>query len=158
MPAGTPAWLSHDASRWAGGRPPRWVWPGWSALALLLALVMTIAVALREPCSDAVPCSADWPGMVSFGLSVALPFWYFRLSELALVAAPLVALDVVRHQFDHAHDMATKAVDVGVIAAPAFGCAAAWQRVGGSTNSRSWPRAYGTRCPGLMPCRGAGSS
>ncbi|MDT0478608.1 hypothetical protein [Streptomyces doebereineriae] len=133
VPTGTPAWSSADAVQWLQTRPAGWVRPMWSVLALLVTVGWAIAVEPEPPCSDAVPCGTDWGGMVQIGLAVGLLYWLTRLPELTLIAAPALAGIVAWVELPSADSM-SRAANVAVIAALAFGWTAARERL--ATRSR----------------------
>ncbi|MEU3747668.1 MULTISPECIES: hypothetical protein [Streptomyces] len=126
---GVPAWLSVDAAAWAGARPGLWARPLWPVLALLATVVAAIALEPVPVCSDAVPCGPDWIGMVQVGLAVGLLYWFARLPELTLVAAPVLAVIVAWEELPSA-GWASLVANLAVIAALGFGWAAAWARLG----------------------------
>ncbi|MEV0735476.1 hypothetical protein AB0I51_05800 [Streptomyces sp. NPDC050549] len=126
-PASAPAWLSHDALRWADPRLPRWAEPRWPALALLLTVIAAILLEPEQPCTVAAPCGPDWLGMIQMGLAVVQLPWYFRLPELTLVSGPVLAVLVAVEEFPLPGT--AEAANAAVIAALAFGWAASWQRL-----------------------------
>ncbi|MFF3886881.1 hypothetical protein [Streptomyces sp. NPDC001914] len=153
VPAGTPVWSAGEAARWLRLRHARWAHPLWSVLALLVTVVWAIAVAPEPPCTDAAPCSADWPGMVEMGLAVGLLYWLARLPELTLVAAPALAVVVARLELpDAAPD--SLAANLCVLAALGFGWAGALERLAARRRQRGLvAEATGVRHP--VPDRGA---
>ncbi|MGH1556077.1 hypothetical protein ACRAWF_42705 [Streptomyces sp. L7] len=147
VPAGTPAWSSADAVQWLQTRPADWARPMWSVLALLVTVGWAIAMEPEPPCSDAVPCGPDWGGMVQMGLAVGLLYWLARLPELTLIAAPALAVIVAWAELPGADSM-SQAANVAVIAALAFGWAAACERLATrSRQRRLTERAAGTGHP-----------
>ncbi|GAA2655683.1 hypothetical protein GCM10010307_68570 [Streptomyces vastus] len=119
----------------------------WSVLALLVTVAWAIAVEPEPPCSDAVPCGPDWGGMVQMGLAVGLLYWLARLPELTLIAAPALAAVVAWGELPGADSMSL-AANVAVIAALAFGWAAARERLATrSRQRRLTERAAGTGHP-----------
>ncbi|MEU9167929.1 hypothetical protein AB0D34_09050 [Streptomyces sp. NPDC048420] len=145
VPVGTPAWSSADAARWVQTRPANWARPMWSVPALLVTVGWAIAVEPEPPCSDAVPCGPDWGGMVQVGLAAGLLYWLARLPELTLIAAPALAALVAWGELPGADSM-SRAANVAVIAALAFGWAAARERVAARSRQRRLAeRAAGTR-------------
>ncbi|WP_392964832.1 hypothetical protein [Streptomyces sp. LN245] len=146
-PADTPVWTSEEAARWSHLRPASWARPLWSVLALLITVVWAIAAAPEPPCTDAVPCGADWPGMVEMGLAVGLLYWLARLPELTLVAAPVLAAVVARVELPDAEPNSL-AANLCVLAALGFGWAAACERVAARGRQRDLvERAAGVRHP-----------
>ncbi|MBK3563722.1 hypothetical protein [Streptomyces sp. MBT62] len=147
VPADTPAWSSADAVQWLQTRPADWAQPMWSVLALLVTVGWAIAMEPEPPCSDAVPCGPDWGGMVQMGLAVGLLYWLARLPELTLIAAPALAVIVAWAELPGADSM-SQAANVAVIAALAFGWAAACERLAArSRQRRLTERAAGTGHP-----------
>ncbi|MGW3913010.1 hypothetical protein ACWEBX_16025 [Streptomyces sp. NPDC005070] len=134
-PADTPVWSSEEAARWSHLRHAPWARPLWSVLALLITVVWAIAVAPEPPCTDAAPCGADWPGMVEVGLAAGLLYWLARLPELALVAAPALAVVVARLELPDAGPDSL-AANLCVLAALAFGWAAARERLAARRRQR----------------------
>ncbi|MFB7359874.1 hypothetical protein [Streptomyces gardneri] len=132
---GVPAWLSVDAAAWAGARPGSWARPFWPVLALLATVVAAIALEPVPVCSEAVPCGPDWVGMVQMGLAVGLLYWFARLPELTLVAAPVLAVIVAWEELPSA-GWASRAANLAVIAALGFGWTAAWARLGARQRQR----------------------
>ncbi|MFE5934158.1 hypothetical protein ACFQ69_02170 [Streptomyces sp. NPDC056470] len=130
-----PAWLSADAAAWTGARPGPWARPFWSVLALLATVVAAIATEPVPVCSEAAPCGPDWIGMVQMGLAIGLLYWQARLPELALVAAPVLAVIVAWEEFPSA-GWASLAANVAVIAALGFGWATAWARLAARQRQR----------------------
>ncbi|WP_192582438.1 hypothetical protein [Streptomyces triticiradicis] len=128
VPPGTPVWSSEEAARWSRVRGAPWARPLWSVPALLIAVVWAIAAAPEPPCTDAVPCGADWPGMVEVGLAAGLLYWFARLPELALVAAPALAAVVAWTELPDAGPNSL-AANLCVLAALGFGWAAARERL-----------------------------
>ncbi|MEU6227043.1 hypothetical protein [Streptomyces sp. NPDC047042] len=126
-PPHAPAWLSHDALRWAEPRLPRWAEPRWPALALLLTVIAAILLEPEPPCEVAAPCGPDWLGMIQTGLAVVQLLWYFRLPELTLVSAPVLAVLVATEEFPQ--PATGDAANAAVIVALALGWAASWQRL-----------------------------
>lgn len=123
-----PAWLTADAERWARLRPASWARPKWSVLALVVTVVWAIVVEPEAPCSAAAPCGPDWGGMVQMGLALGLVYWFARLPELALVAAPVLAVIVAWVELPGV-GWVSRIANLAVIAALAFGWAAAWSRL-----------------------------
>ncbi|MEU0051954.1 hypothetical protein [Streptomyces sp. NPDC006309] len=64
--------------------------------ALLITVVRASAATPDRPCGGAAPCGADRLGMTETGLSAGLLYWLVRLPELALTAAPVLAVVVAR--------------------------------------------------------------
>ncbi|WP_206300964.1 hypothetical protein [Streptomyces populi] len=128
VPAGTPVWSSEEAARWSRVRGALWARPLWSVPALLIAVVWAIAAAPEPPCTDAAPCGADWPGMVEVGLAVGLLYWFARLPEPALVAAPALAAVVALSELPDAGPNSL-AANLCVLAALGFGWAGALERL-----------------------------
>ncbi|MEU9136223.1 hypothetical protein AB0D33_09690 [Streptomyces sp. NPDC048404] len=126
--AGAPVWTSDEAARWSRLRHASWARPLWSVLALLITVVWAIAAAPEPPCTDAVPCGADWVGMVEVGLAVGLLYWLARLPEAALVAAPVLAAVVARVELSDAGPNHL-AANLCVLVALGFGWAAARERI-----------------------------
>ncbi|MFF4277163.1 hypothetical protein [Streptomyces sp. NPDC001536] len=128
MPAGVPGWLTADAEPWARLRPESWARPKWSVLALIVAVVWAIVVEPEAPCSEMAPCGPDWGGMVQMGLAVGLLYWFAKLPELALITAPVLAVIVARWELSGV-GWVSRVANLAVIAALAFGWAAAWSRL-----------------------------
>lgn len=148
------AWLSADAEQWARLRPAAWARPLWSVLALIVTVVWAVAVEPDPPCSVAAPCGPDWGGMGQVGLAIGLLYWWVRLPELALVAAPALAVIVAWGELPGA-GRGPLAANAAVIAALAFGWAAAGERLAVRRRQRRLvERAAGGRHP--LPDRGAG--
>ncbi|MFE1286423.1 hypothetical protein [Streptomyces sp. NPDC058751] len=146
-PADAPVWSSEEAARWSDLRHASWARPLWSVLALLITVVWAIAVEPEQPCTDAVPCGADWPGMVQMGLALGLLYWLARLPELALVAAPVLAAVVARVELPGAGPNSL-AANLGVLTALGFGWAAALQRIVARRRQRDLVEgAFGVRHP-----------
>jgi hypothetical protein len=148
VPAGAPDWLSHDASRWAEVGPPEWAHARWSALPLILSVLTAAGLEPDPGCTVAAPCGADWVGMVQMGLAVGLLYWYLRLPEVVLVCAPALAVIVAVEEFP-IPDAASDAANAAVIAALAFGWAAAWQRLAARRRQLAEQAADGVR--GALP-------
>ncbi|MFD5326575.1 hypothetical protein [Streptomyces sp. NPDC127092] len=127
-PQGAPAWPVADAAAWAGARHGSWARPLWSVLALLTSVAAAIDLEPMPVCSEAAPCGADWVGMVQSGLAVGLLYWFARLPELALVAAPVLAVIVAWEELPDS-GWASRSANLAVIAALGFGWAAAWARL-----------------------------
>ncbi|MEV6165925.1 hypothetical protein AB0L71_29225 [Streptomyces sp. NPDC052052] len=127
-PPGVPAWLSVDTEPWARLRSPSWARPMWSVLALIATVVWAIAVEPVPPCSEAAPCGPEWGSLVQAGLALGLLYWFARLPELALIAAPALAVIVAWGELPGAA-WGPKAANSAVIAALAFGWAAARARL-----------------------------
>ncbi|MFD5636762.1 hypothetical protein ACFWJM_21870 [Streptomyces sp. NPDC127077] len=145
--AGAPLWSSEEAARWSHLRHASWARPLWSVLALLITVVWAIAVAPEPPCTDAVPCGADWPGMVEVGLAAGLLYWLARLPELTLVAAPALAVVVARLELPDAGPDSL-AANLCVLVALAFGWVAARERLAARRRQRDLVEgAAGVRCP-----------
>ncbi|MEU1868304.1 hypothetical protein [Streptomyces gardneri] len=132
---GVPAWLSVDAAAWADARPGSWAKPLWPVLALLATVVAAIAMEPVPVCSEAVPCGPDWIGMVQMGLAIGLLYWFARLPELTLVAAPVLAVIVAWEELPSA-GWASRAANLAVIAALGFGWTAAWARLSARQGQR----------------------
>ncbi|MFJ7064053.1 hypothetical protein [Streptomyces sp. NPDC101115] len=132
---GVPAWLSADAAAWASARPGPWARPLWSVLALLATVVAAIALEPVPVCSEAAPCGPDWTGMVQVGLAVGLLYWFARLPELTLVAAPVLAVVVAWEELP-ATGWASRSANLAVIAALGLGWAAAWARTAARRRQR----------------------
>ncbi|MFF8992429.1 hypothetical protein ACF09H_21335 [Streptomyces sp. NPDC014983] len=128
VPADAPVWSREDADRWSRARSASWARPLWSVWALLITVVWANVATPDRPCSDAVPCGADWPGMAEAGLAVGLVYWLVRLPELALVAAPALAAVVAWLELPDAGPTTTVA-NVSVLVALGFGWAAALERI-----------------------------
>ncbi|MFD9506625.1 hypothetical protein [Streptomyces mirabilis] len=135
VPEDAHAWLSADAAVWARRRPANWARPLWSILALLVTVAVAIAVEPEPACSDAVPCGTDWVGMVQMGLALGLLYWYARLPELTLVAAPALAAIVFWEEFPNS-GWTSRAANVAVLVALALGWAATWARLGARRRQR----------------------
>nr|WP_237498192.1 MULTISPECIES: hypothetical protein [unclassified Streptomyces] len=147
VPVGIPAWLSADAAQWARARPAGWTRPLWSVLVLLASVVWAIAVEPVPVCSEMAPCGPDWTGMVQIGLAAGLVFWLFRVPELALVAASVLAAIVVLEELPGASAL-VQVANVAVIAALVFGWAAARERMAARRRQReAAERSAGTRNP-----------
>ncbi|MFF7468974.1 hypothetical protein [Streptomyces sp. NPDC008092] len=128
VPAGAPAWLSADTEPWARLRPGAWARPKWSVLALILTVVWAIAVEPEPPCSAVAPCGPDWEGMIQTGLALGLLLWLAKLPEVVLVTAPALAVIVAWVELPGA-GWVSRAANIAVIAALAFGWAAARARL-----------------------------
>ncbi|WP_156723477.1 hypothetical protein [Streptomyces apocyni] len=91
IPAGTPAWQSADARRWAATVPGRWTHPLWASLALLATTLWAVLVVDTTPvCTQAAPCGPEWWGMTLAGLALLELYWIWRQPALALlVIGPL---------------------------------------------------------------------
>ncbi|MFD0367374.1 hypothetical protein [Streptomyces sp. NPDC127114] len=142
-----PAWLSADAAAWAGARPGWWARPLWSVLALLASVAAAIGLEPMAVCSEAAPCGPDWVGMVQFGLAVGMPYWFARLPELALVAAPVLAVIVAWEELP-ATGWASRSANLAVIAALGLGWAAARARLAARRRQRDLVRQAGAAAVG----------
>ncbi|MYS32594.1 hypothetical protein K388_07233 [Streptomyces sp. KhCrAH-43] len=119
----------------------------WSVLVLLASVVWAIAVEPVPVCSEMAPCGPDWTGMVQIGLAAGLVFWLFRVPELALVAASVLAAIVVLEELPGASAL-VQVANVAVIAALVFGWAAARERMAARRRQReAAERSAGTRNP-----------
>ncbi|MGW0967687.1 hypothetical protein [Streptomyces sp. NPDC002516] len=143
VPADAGVWSSDEAARWSHARPAPWARPLWSVLALLITVVWAIAVAPDPPCTDAAPCGADWLGMTETGLAVGLLYWLARLPEVTLVAAPVLAAIVARLELPDAGPDSL-AANLCVLAALAFGWAAAVERLAARCRQRNLAEAAAT--------------
>ncbi|MGW6570481.1 hypothetical protein [Streptomyces sp. NPDC054975] len=132
---GVPAWLSADAAAWSSARPAAWTRPLWSVLALLATVAAAIAMEPMPVCSVAAPCGPDWIGMVQVGLAIGLLYWYRRLLEVTLVAAPLLMVIVAWEELPSV-GWASRAANLAVIAALGLGWAAAWARLAARQRQR----------------------
>ncbi|MEU4090357.1 hypothetical protein [Streptomyces aureus] len=103
--------------------------------ALLITVVWAIAAAPEPPCTDAVPCGADWTGMAEIGLALGLLYWLARLPEMTLIAAPALAAVVAPVELPHAEPNSL-AANLGVLAALGFGWAAAFERLAARRRQR----------------------
>ncbi|MEU3862369.1 hypothetical protein AB0F03_34390 [Streptomyces sp. NPDC028722] len=128
VPPGTAVWSSDAAARWTHAQGAPWARPLWSAAALLITVVWASAATPDRPCGDAAPCGADWLGLAETGLSAGLLYWLVRLPELALIAAPVLAVIVARVELPGSGPVAV-AANSSVLLALAFGWAAACARV-----------------------------
>ncbi|MFE2419791.1 hypothetical protein [Streptomyces hokutonensis] len=145
VPAGASVWSTADAARWTRARAAPWARPVWSVWALLITVVWANAATPDQPCSDAVPCGADWLGMAETGLAVGLVYWLVRLPELTLVAAPALAAVVAWLELPDAGPM-TVVANLSVLVALGFGWAAARERIAARSRQRgSAERAAGVR-------------
>ncbi|MEU6272302.1 hypothetical protein ABZ871_07750 [Streptomyces populi] len=135
VPADTPVWSSGEAARWSRIRGAPWARPLWSVAALLITVVWAIAAAPEPPCTDAAPCGADWPGMVEVGLAAGLLYWFARLPELALVAAPALAAVVAWTELPDAGPNSL-AANLCVLVALGFGWAATGERLAARRRQR----------------------
>ena len=135
VPEDAHAWLCADAAVWARHRPANWARPPWSILALLGTVAVAIAVEPEPACSDAVPCGTDWVGMVQLGLALGLLYWYARLPELTLVAAPALAALVIWEELPNS-GWTSRAANVAVLVALALGWASTWARLGARRKQR----------------------
>ncbi|MFD1661125.1 hypothetical protein ACFSL4_23705 [Streptomyces caeni] len=146
-PADAPAWNSADAAAWTASRPAPWARPRWSVLALVATMAMTVAAEPVPVCSEAAPCGPDWPGMLQWGLALGLLYWYVRLPELVLVAAPALAAMVVAGELPGAGGT-ERLANLAVSAALALGWAAAFARLTARRRQRLLAeRAAGARHP-----------
>ncbi len=151
VPAGVPAWLSVDATEWVRLRPASWARPLWSVLVLLSTVVWAMAMEPDPPCSEAAPCGPDWVGMVAVGLVMGLLYWLVRLPELALIAAPALAVFMAGSELTGAGPTPL-APNAAVIAALCFGFAAARERLTFRRRQRQLAqRAAGVRHPLPQP-------
>ncbi|MFF3450681.1 hypothetical protein ACFYXJ_26455 [Streptomyces sp. NPDC002667] len=141
--ADTGVWSSGDAARWSHARPAPWARPLWSVLALLITVVWAIAAAPDPPCTDAAPCGADWLGMTETGLAVGLLYWFARLPEVTLVAAPVLAAIVARLELPDAGPDSL-AANLCVLAALGLGWAAAAERLAARRRQRDLAEAAAT--------------
>ncbi|MHC3467435.1 hypothetical protein ACYF6T_01860 [Streptomyces sp. 7R007] len=147
VPAGAPPWSGEDAARWQRARSAPWARPSWSVAALLVSVVWANVATPDRPCSDAAPCGPDWAGMAELGLVAGLLYWLARLPELALVAAPALAVVVCRAELPGGAPT-TVAANLSVLLALAFGCAAACERLAARRRQRdAATRAASTRHP-----------
>ncbi|MFG3547837.1 hypothetical protein [Streptomyces sp. NPDC047725] len=135
VPAGAPLWLSADAGQWVRARPAVWARPLWSVLALVAAVVWAVAVEPVPVCSEAAPCGPDWTGMMQVGLAAGLVYWLARLPELALIAAPALAVAVVLVELPDA-GLVVRAANVAVVAALVFGWTASRERLAARRRQR----------------------
>ncbi|MFD8740466.1 hypothetical protein ACFV06_36900 [Streptomyces sp. NPDC059618] len=135
VPADVPVWASGRAARWSAVRRAPWARPLWSVLALVVTVVWAIAVSPDPPCSDAVPCGADWLGMTETGLAVGMLAWLAWLPELTLVAAPVLAAVVAWLELPDAGP-GPLAANLCVLAALGFGWAAAMERLAARRRQR----------------------
>ncbi|WP_405725003.1 hypothetical protein OG607_20110 [Streptomyces sp. NBC_01537] len=103
-----PVWLTRDATRWAACRPATWARPVWAAAGLVVAVAIAVGM---EP--------HEW-GAVHVALAAAQLYWYLRLPELTLIAAPGLAAWLIC--------TAPPAAYAPVLAALTFGWAAARHR------------------------------
>ncbi|MFB7586393.1 hypothetical protein [Streptomyces sp. NPDC056169] len=129
------AWLSDDAAAWTGARPGSWARPFWSVLALLVTVVAAIVTEPAPVCSDVAPCGTDWVGMAQVGLAVGLLYWFARLPELALAAAPVLAVIVAWEELS-SDGWVSRAANLAVIAALGLGSAASWARLAARRKQR----------------------
>ncbi|MFF9849414.1 hypothetical protein [Streptomyces litmocidini] len=125
---GAPDRLTADAAAWSRARPASWARPLWSVLALLATVGHAIAVEPMPVCSDAAPCGPDWIGMVQMGLALGLAYWYARLPEIALVAAPVLMVIVAWQELPSA-GWTSLSANLAVIAALGLGWAATRARL-----------------------------
>ncbi|MFD4371441.1 hypothetical protein ACFWPY_07590 [Streptomyces sp. NPDC058527] len=125
---GVPVWRGADAAAWSAAGPGRWARPLWSVLGLLVAVGAAITVEPIAACTDAHPCGPDWLGLVQTGLAIGLLHWNARLPELALVAAPALAVVVAVEQFP-APGTESLVANLAVLAALGLGWAAACARL-----------------------------
>ncbi|MFE9092857.1 hypothetical protein [Streptomyces sp. NPDC007264] len=151
IPSGTvadaPAWDSADAAAWAASRPAPWTRPGWSVLALAATVAVAVAAEPLPACSDAAPCGPDWSGMSQWGLFLGLLYWYARVPELVLVAAPALAAMVATGELPAAGGT-ERLANLAVLAALALGWAAALGRLTARRRQRLLAeRAAGARRP-----------
>ncbi|MEU2874815.1 hypothetical protein [Streptomyces sp. NPDC007070] len=144
VPHGAPVWSSTDAALWAQARPASWARPIWSILALVITVVWAGMAEPAPSCSDAAPCGPDWGSMVQGGLAAGLLYWFARLPELTLIAAPVVAAMVEWGKVPGA-DRMSHVADFAVIAALGFGWAAAVERL----TARSRQRRLAERAAGV---------
>ncbi|MEU3090364.1 hypothetical protein ACWCQ0_39185 [Streptomyces massasporeus] len=101
----------------------------------MLSVVCAIAVEPDPPCSEVAACGPDWVGMVETGLAAGLLYWLARLPELALIAAPALAVIVAWVELPGAGWMSPAANGV-VIVVLGFGWATARERFAYRTRQR----------------------
>ncbi|MGW3102993.1 hypothetical protein [Streptomyces sp. NPDC001100] len=135
VPAGASVWSREDAARWSRARAAPWARPVWSVWSLLITVVWANAATPDQPCSDGVPCGADWLGMAETGLAVGLVYWLARLPELTLIAAPALAAVVAWLELPDAGPT-TVFANLSVLVALGFGWAAARERIAARSRQR----------------------
>lgn len=143
-PGAAPAWSLTDAVPWTRAGPAFWAGPVWCVSALLITVAWAFAVEPAPACSDAAPCAPDWGGMAQTGLAVGLLYWLARLPELAVIAAPALAVMVAWGELPGA--ATSRAANSAVLGALCFGWAAARERLAArSAQRRLVERVAGTR-------------
>ncbi|MYR56867.1 hypothetical protein GTY54_11715, partial [Streptomyces sp. SID625] len=114
-------------------------------LALVITAVWAGVVEPAPSCSDAAPCGPDWGSMAQVGLAAGLLYWFVRLPELTLIAAPAVAAMVEWGKVPGA-DRMSHVANFAVLVALGFGWAAALERLAARSRQRRFAeRAAGVR-------------
>ncbi|MGV9313231.1 hypothetical protein ACWDR0_13700 [Streptomyces sp. NPDC003691] len=84
IPEGTAVWQSVDARRWRAAGPGGWTHPLWASLAVVVAVVWSVAAAPDVPCTAAAPCDTVWDELAVGALALLCPYWIWRRPPLAL--------------------------------------------------------------------------